>query len=51
MPSRPMISLPSSSKPKNDGAEALYTNPTPPQGIRLIKQMKELNWNPKITLS
>ena len=37
-------------KAKNDGAEALYTNPTPPQGIRLIKQMKELNWSPKITL-
>jgi branched-chain amino acid transport system substrate-binding protein len=36
-------------KAKADGAEALYTNPTPPQGIRLIKQMKELNWNPKIT--
>ncbi|HVP80559.1 MAG TPA: amino acid ABC transporter substrate-binding protein [Thermodesulfobacteriota bacterium] len=37
-------------KAKGDGAEALYTNPTPPQGIRLIKQMKELNWAPKITL-
>ncbi len=37
-------------KAKSDGAEALYTNPTPPQGIRLIKQMKELNWSPKITL-
>ena len=37
-------------KAKNDGVEALYTNPIPPQGIRLIKQMKELNWNPKITL-
>ena len=36
-------------KAKSDGAEALYTNPTPPQGIRLIKQMKELNWNPKVT--
>lgn len=37
-------------KAKNDGVEALYTNPIPPQGIRLIKQMKELNWSPKITL-
>jgi len=37
-------------KAKGDGAEALYTNPTPPQGIRLIKQMKELSWAPKITL-
>ena len=37
-------------KAKSDGAEALYTNPTPPQGIRLVKQMKELNWSPKITL-
>jgi branched-chain amino acid transport system substrate-binding protein len=37
-------------KAKSDEAEALYTNPTPPQGIRLIKQMKELNWSPKITL-
>jgi branched-chain amino acid transport system substrate-binding protein len=36
-------------KAKSDGAEALYTNPTQPQGIRLIKQMKELNWNSKIT--
>jgi branched-chain amino acid transport system substrate-binding protein len=36
-------------KAKSDGAEALYTNPTPPQGIRLVKQMKELNWNSKIT--
>ena len=36
-------------KAKSDGAEALYTNPMPPQGIRLIKQMKELNWNSKIT--
>ena len=35
-------------KAKSDGAEALYTNPTQPQGIRLIKQMKELNWNPKV---
>jgi branched-chain amino acid transport system substrate-binding protein len=37
-------------KAKNDNAEALYTCPTPPQGIRLIKQMKELNWAPKVTL-
>ena len=36
-------------KAKSDGAEALYTNSMPPQGIRLLKQMKELNWNSKIT--
>jgi branched-chain amino acid transport system substrate-binding protein len=37
-------------KAKNDGAEALYTCPAPPQGIRLVKQMKELNWAPKVIL-
>ncbi|MBW2030247.1 MAG: amino acid ABC transporter substrate-binding protein [Deltaproteobacteria bacterium] len=35
-------------KAKQDKAEVLYTCPTPPQGIRLIKQMKELNWSPKL---
>jgi len=34
-------------KAKSDGAEALYTNPTPPQGLRMIKQMKEIGWSPK----
>lgn len=32
---------------KTAGADALYTNPTPPQGIMIVKQMKELNWAPK----
>jgi len=34
-------------KTKSDGAEALYTNPTPPQGIMTVKQMKEIDWSPK----
>lgn len=34
-------------KAKSDGAEALYTNPTPPQGLRMVKQMKEIGWSPK----
>jgi branched-chain amino acid transport system substrate-binding protein len=34
-------------KAKSAGADALYTNPTPPQGIKLVKQMKEINWSPK----
>ena len=34
-------------KAKSDGAEALYTNPTPPQGTSIIKQMKEIDWAPK----
>jgi branched-chain amino acid transport system substrate-binding protein len=34
-------------KAKSDGAEALYTNPTPPQGITIVKQMKELDFSPK----
>ncbi len=34
-------------KAKSDGAEALYTNPAPPQGITIVKQMKELDWSPK----
>jgi branched-chain amino acid transport system substrate-binding protein len=36
-------------KAKNDGAEVLYSCPFPPQGIRMIKQMKELKWAPKLT--
>jgi branched-chain amino acid transport system substrate-binding protein len=32
---------------KSSGAEALYTNPSPPQGIAIVKQMKELDWTPK----
>jgi branched-chain amino acid transport system substrate-binding protein len=32
---------------KSAGAEALYTNPSPPQGITIVKQMKEIDWTPK----
>ncbi len=32
---------------KSAGAEALYTNPSPPQGITIVKQMKEIDWAPK----
>lgn len=32
---------------KAAGADALYTNPTPPQGIGIVKQMKELDWAPR----
>ena len=30
------------------GADALFTTPTPPQGVRFVKQMKELDWSPKL---
>jgi branched-chain amino acid transport system substrate-binding protein len=33
---------------KRAGAEALETIPAPPQGVRLIKQMKEIDWCPKL---
>ena len=32
---------------KAAGADALYTNPTPPQGFAIIKQMKEIDFSPK----
>jgi branched-chain amino acid transport system substrate-binding protein len=32
---------------KSAGAEALYSNPTPPQGFAIIKQMKEIDFAPK----
>jgi branched-chain amino acid transport system substrate-binding protein len=32
---------------KTAGADALYTTPSPPQGIALIKQMKEVDYSPK----
>jgi len=35
-------------KAKSAGADALYTNPLPPQGIIIVKQMKELDWAPKL---
>jgi branched-chain amino acid transport system substrate-binding protein len=31
------------------GAEALFSVPTPPQSIVMVKQMKELNYAPKVT--
>lgn len=34
---------------KRNGAEVLYSLPMPPQGIRLVKQMKEMQWTPKLT--
>jgi branched-chain amino acid transport system substrate-binding protein len=33
---------------KGAGADALFTTPTPPQGVRFVKQMKELDWSPKL---
>lgn len=33
---------------KRAGADALFTTPTPPQGVRIVKQMKELDWSPKL---
>lgn len=33
---------------KKSGADALFTTPTPPQGVRFVKQMKELDWSPKL---
>jgi branched-chain amino acid transport system substrate-binding protein len=33
---------------KNSGADALFTTPTPPQGVRFVKQMKEIDWSPKL---
>ena len=32
---------------KAAGADALYSNPTPPQGFAIIKQMKEIDFSPK----
>jgi branched-chain amino acid transport system substrate-binding protein len=34
---------------KSAGADALFSVPTPPQAIGLVKQMKELDYAPKIT--
>ena len=33
---------------KSAGAEAIYSVPTPPQSIMIVKQMKELNYSPKV---
>ncbi len=35
---------------KNAGAEAVFSVPTPPDGITLIRQMKELDFNPKVIM-
>lgn len=35
---------------KSAGAEAVFSVPTPPQSIVIVKQMKELNYAPKVTL-
>jgi branched-chain amino acid transport system substrate-binding protein len=35
---------------KSAGAEAVFSVPTPPQSIMIVKQMKELNYAPKVTL-
>jgi len=34
-------------KAKAAGADSLWSNPIPPDGIALLRQCKELNWNPK----
>ena len=33
---------------KRAGADALFSIPAPPQGVRLVKQMKEADWAPKL---
>jgi branched-chain amino acid transport system substrate-binding protein len=35
---------------KNAGADAVFAVPTPPDGITLIRQMKELDFNPKLAV-
>ena len=35
---------------KNAGAEAVFSVPTPPDGITLIRQMKELDFTPKVII-
>jgi len=35
---------------KSAGADVLFSVPTPPQSIGLVKQMKELQYSPKVTL-
>lgn len=37
-------------KAKSAGAEALLTLPSPPDGMTIIKQMKELDFNPKASV-
>jgi branched-chain amino acid transport system substrate-binding protein len=35
---------------KSAGADVIFSVPTPPQSIMIVKQMKELNYAPKVTL-
>jgi len=35
---------------KSAGADVVFSVPTPPQSIVIVKQMKELNYAPKVTL-
>jgi len=37
-------------KAKAANADALLTMPGPPDGIAIVKQMKELDWNPKLLI-
>ena len=37
-------------KAKAANADAVFALPTPPDGMTMIKQMKELDYNPKLTL-
>jgi branched-chain amino acid transport system substrate-binding protein len=37
-------------KAKSAGADAVFAIPTPPDGMTMVKQMKELNYTPKMSL-
>lgn len=37
-------------KAKSAGAEAVFALPTPPDGMAIVKQMKELDFNPKASM-
>jgi branched-chain amino acid transport system substrate-binding protein len=37
-------------KAKSAGADAVFAVPTPPDGMTMVKQMKELNYTPKLSL-
>jgi branched-chain amino acid transport system substrate-binding protein len=37
-------------KAKGAGADAVFALPTPPDGMTMVKQMKELSYTPKLTL-
>lgn len=36
-------------KAKAAGADSLWSNPIPPDGIAMVRQFKELDWNPKFS--